>query len=148
MGFFDIFSRPSPVRTVEDLAEFIDQQAAFVAQKGIYDYARARSGHYSKVLFKEPEFQAACDIARWQTFPLGLAMVGELVSGVLQPAWRRDRLVLADAVRVLTLAVFDSYPAPQFLSASLWSQARVDFDRHLTQMSLHPPKWAKDIPEP
>src|SRR5262245_64674385 len=76
MGFFDIFRRPPPVRDIPALADFIDQHAAFVAQKGIYEYARARSGHYSKVLFKEPEFQAACDISRWQTFPLGLAMSG------------------------------------------------------------------------
>ena len=25
---------------------------------------------------------------------------------------------------------------------------RADLDRHLKQMGLHPPKWAKDIPEP
>ena len=148
MGFFDIFRRPPPVRDVADLKDFIDQQAAFVAQKGIYEYARARAGHYSKVLFKEPEFQAACDLARWQTFPLGLAMVGELVEGALVPAWGEDRQTLTEKVRALTLDVFDRYSVPPVLSAGKWAELRATLDRHLTQMSLHPPKLAKDIAEP
>ena len=143
-----IFRRPAPVQDAAALVEFIDQQAAFVAQKGIYEYARARAGHYSKVLFQEPEFQAACDVSRWQTYPLGLAMVAELVEGILLPAWPQDRRALTDAIRGLTLALFDRYPTPQALSAQRWSELRVELDRHLTQMSLHPPKWAKDIPEP
>ena len=148
MGFFDIFRRPPLVRDVSALADFIDQHAAFVAQKGIYEYARARAGHYSKVLFKEPEFQAACDISRWQTFPLGLAMVGELVHGLLVPAWQGSRPQLTEAVRALTLSVFDRYAAPTALSRQTWADARAELDRHLKQMGLHPPKWAKDIPEP
>ena len=58
----------------------------FVAQKGIYEYSRARAGHYAKVLFREPEFQAAVEQSRWRAYPLGLAIVAELVEGVLCPA--------------------------------------------------------------
>ena len=79
------FADPIPIRNAEGLAEFIDKQAAFVVQKGIYEYSRARAGHYAKVLFKEPEFQAACDVSRWQAYPIGLVMVAELVEGVLRP---------------------------------------------------------------
>lgn len=148
MGFLDRFRRPPPIHDADQLADFVDQQAAFVAQKGIYEYARARAGHYAKVLFREPEFQTACDISRWQTFPLGLAMVGELLEGVLLPAWRGDRVDLTDAVRGLVLSVFDRYPVPQVLDAQMWSQLRAELDRRLKQMGLHPPKWVKDIPEP
>ena len=148
MGFFDIFRRPPPIRDAAELAHFIDEQAAFVAQKGIYEYSRARAGHYAKVLFKEPAFQAACDVSRWQTFPLGLAMVGELAEGVLLPAWPADRPALVDAVRALVLGIFDRYPVPAALDAEIWAKSRADLDRHLKQMGLHPPKWAKDIPEP
>ncbi len=148
MGFLDFFRRPPPVRDTAELAEFIDRHAAFVAQKGIFEYARARAGHYAKVLMKEPEFLAACDVARWQTFPIALAMVGEMTEGVLLPSWRGDRVDLTDAVRKLTLGVFDRYPAPQAFDAQTWARLRVELDRHLVQMSLHPPKWAKDIPEP
>ena len=58
-------------------------------QKGIYEYSRARAGHYAKVLFREPEFQAAVEESRWRAYPLGLAMVAELVEGVLRAACRR-----------------------------------------------------------
>lgn len=149
MGLFDIFfRRPAPIQDLGGLADFIDRQAAFVAQKGIYEYARARAGYYSKVLFKEPEFQAACDVSRWQTFPLGLAMVGELVEGVLRPAWRQDRATLADAVRELTLSVFDRYPVPNALDTQHWVQMREDLDRHLKLVALHPTKLAIDVAEP
>jgi hypothetical protein len=148
MGFFDIFRRPPTVRDATGLADFVDRQSAFVAQKGIYEYARARAGHYAKVLFKEPEFQTACDVSRWQTFPLGLAMVGELVEGILTPAWRQDRPSLTEKIRMLTLGVFDRYPRPQVLDAETWKRMRDDLDRHLKQMGLHPAKAAKDIPEP
>jgi hypothetical protein len=148
MGLFDFLRRPAPIRDTGELAEFVDRQAAFVAQKGIYEYARARAGHYAKVLFQEPEFLAACDVSRWQTYPLGLAMVAEVVDGVLLPAWTRERPALAEAIRALTLSVFDSYPAPAALISPTWAELRAELDQRLKLIGLHPPKWAKDIPEP
>jgi len=149
MGLFDfLFRRPAPIRTVAELADFIDRNAAFVAQKGIYDYARARAGHYTKVLFTEPEFQAACNVSRWQTFPLGLAMVGEIVEGLLRPAWPGDRQSLNDAVCELTLSVFDRYPAPGELGPEHWARMRDELARHLKHVALHPTKLAIDVPEP
>jgi hypothetical protein len=51
MGLFDIFKRQPPIRDAAALAEFIDGNAAFVTQKGLYEYSRVRAGHYAKVLF-------------------------------------------------------------------------------------------------
>ena len=86
--------------TRKRLADFIDQRAAFVAQKGIYEYSRARAGHYAKVLFSEPEFQAAADNSRWRAYPLGLAMVAELAEGLLRPADRSDRNQQIEAIAI------------------------------------------------
>lgn len=148
MGWLDFFRRPAPIRDVAGLADFIDRQAAFVAQKGIYEYARARAGHYAKVLFKEPEFLEACNVSRWQTFPLGLSMVGEVVEGVLLPVWKKDRLSLNTAIREIVLSVMDRYPAPPELTKEHWSQLRDEVDRHLQLAALHPSKPAMDIAEP
>jgi hypothetical protein len=148
MGLLDFFRRPPPIRDANALAGFIDYHAAFVAQKGVYEYARARAGHYSKVLFKEPEFQQAANVSRWQTFPLGLAMVGEVVEGIVLPAWPGDRQSLSAAMRRVVLGVFDRYPAPPMLPPGLWPELRDELDRHLALASLHPPKMVKDIPEP
>ena len=79
------------------LADFIDGNAAFLMQKGIYEYSRARAGHYAKVLFPKPEFQAAVEMSRWQAYPLGLAMVAEMVEGVLRGRIRENGPPMLDS---------------------------------------------------
>src|SRR6266850_7830676 len=105
-----LFRPRPPVRDLEALADFIDAQSAFIVQKGIYEYSRARAGHYAKVLFAEAEFLEAVERSRWQAYPLGLAMVGELVEGVLRRHTGEDRRRALDALAALVLAVFDRYP--------------------------------------
>ena len=147
MGFIDYFRRPAPIRDAPELADFIDRHAAFVTQKGIYEYSRARSGHYSKVLFKEAGFQAACEVARWRGFPLGLAMVGELAEGVMRPLAGGDEQRQREAIVALVLGIFDRYPVPMALGESAWREQRAELERRLRLIGLHPPKWAKDVPE-
>ena len=84
MGLFDLFRRPPPIVETGQLADFIDQNAAFLVQKGIYEYSRARAGHYAKVLLREPAFLEAVEHSRWHAYPLGLAIVAEMVEGVLR----------------------------------------------------------------
>ena len=98
MGLFDFFRRRPPIRDARALADFIDQQSAFLVQKGIYEYSRARAGHYAKVLFAEPGFQTAVEQSRWRAYPLGLAMVAEVVEGVLRPH-AADRHAQLDALQ-------------------------------------------------
>ena len=147
MGLLDIFRRAAPIRDVQGLADFIDRNAAFVVQKGIYEYSRARAGHYAKVLFREPEFQAAADEARWRAYPLGLALVAELVEGILRPAAQEERQAQADALNALVISVFDRYPAPASIGESAWTEQRAELTRKLNLIGLHPVKPAMDIPE-
>jgi hypothetical protein len=53
-----------------------------------------------------------------------------------------------DALSELVLSVFDRYPVPAALGESAWRDARAELARRLALIALHPPKWAKDIPEP
>jgi len=147
MGFLNFFRKPGPIRNAEALADFIDEQSAFVAQKGIYEYARARAGHYAKVLFKEPEFQAACDVARWRAFPIGLAMVAEVTEGLLRPLAAGDEYRQRGALVALVLAVFDRYPVPTAIGEAAWGDLRAELDHRLKLLGFHAPKWAKDVPE-
>jgi hypothetical protein len=142
------FRRRPPVESLEALAEFVDRNAAFLVQKGIYEYARARAGHYSKVLFGEKDFQDAVEGSRWRAYPLGLAMVAELTEGMLRPAAGEDRLAQLDAFRALVLSIFDRYPVPAVLGGPAWRELRVELDRRLQSIGLHAPKRAIDIPEP
>jgi hypothetical protein len=147
MSFFGFFRRQPPIRDPAALADFIDQHAAFLVQKGIYEYSRARAGHYAKVLFAEQGFRQAVEQSRWRAYPLGLAMVGELVEGVLRPHGD-DRIEQVDALRTLVLSVFDRYPVPEAIGAKEWSEARADLTRRLQHVGLHAPKRAFDIAEP
>ena len=149
MGVFDIFFRkPPPIRDAAALADFIDGNAAFVTQKGLYEYSRVRAGHYAKVLFKEQTFQIAIEEARWRAYPLGLAMIAEVVDSVLHdessPA-RAENLARLDE---LVLSIFDRYPVPPSIGPGAWRGIREELDRRLKLIALHPPKRAKDIQEP
>ena len=147
MGFFDIFKRKPPIRDGAALADFIDANAAFVTQKGIYEYARARAGHYAKVLFSEKGFQDAADQARWRAYPIGLAMVAEVADNVLHRGRDVERLRGLQKLREIVLDVFDRYPPPAALDAQVWRDSRAELARHLDRLTLHPPKRAIDIPE-
>ena len=147
MGLLDFFRRRPPIRDAQALADFIDRQAAFLMQKGLYEYARARAGHYAKVLFREPGFQAAVEQSRWRAYPLGLAMVAELVEGMLRP-YGTDRQRQLDALGALVLSVFDRYPVPPSLGEQAWSEARVELARRVQLAGMHAPKRAFDICEP
>jgi hypothetical protein len=148
MKLFGLFRRRPPIRNAEALADFIDRNAAFLVQKGIYEYSRARAGHYGKVLFSEPGFQKAIELSRWRAYPLGLAMVGEAVDGVLSAHCSGDRLRVLGALTDLVLSVFDHYPVPAALGERDWATARADLEHRLQLVGLHPPKRAIDISEP
>jgi hypothetical protein len=147
MGLFDYFKRRAPIRDGAALGDFIDANAAFVAQKGIYEYARARSGHYAKVLFKDTGFIAAAEQARWRAYPLGLAMVAEVADNVLHSDARVDRAGGLGRLNELVLSVFDRYPVPAALGVESWRSIRAELDRRLKLIRMHPPKRAMDIPE-
>jgi hypothetical protein len=148
LDLFGFFLRRPPIRDAAELADFIDQQAAFLVQKGIYEYSRARAGHYAKVLFREQGFQQAVEHARWTAYPLGLVMVAEVVEGILRPPDAAQRRAQLDALCALVLSVFDRYSVPAPLGEAVWREARAELARRLQLIGLHPPKPAKDIPEP
>ena len=148
MRFWEMFRRRPPLSTLGDLADFIDAQAAFLAQKGIYEYSRARAGHYAKVLFTEIGFLQAVEQSRWRAYPLGLAMVAEITEGILRRHTGDDRRALLDALNSLVLSIFDRYPFPEQLGKAEWLEARRELARRLDLIGIHAVKFAKDVPGP
>jgi hypothetical protein len=146
MGLLDMFRRKPPIRDQAAVTTFIDENAAFLVQKGIYEYSRARAGHYAKVLFREPGFQSAVEVSRWRAYPLGLVMVTEMAEGVLRASFP-DRLAALDALSAIALEIFDHYPVSPALGDQTWSELRAELTRQLALIGLHPPKRVIDIPE-
>ena len=150
MKLFEKFFRPRPpIRNLEALADFIDAQSAFIVQKGIYEYSRARAGHYAKVLFAEKGFAQSVEHARWQAYPLGLAMVGEMIEGVLASQLTgMSRRQMLDRLIPVVLSVFDRYPIPPSIGEEAWLEARRELAHRLDLAGGHAPKRVMDIPEP
>lgn len=146
MGLFGFLRRKPKVRSAADLAHFIDENAAFLMQKGLYEYSRARAGHYAKVLLSDEGFLAAIEESRWRAFPLGLALITEMVDGTLRPHARDNGRALLDALSGLVLSVFDRYPVPAVLGPEKWKEARADLAQRLDRIGTHPPKRVIDIP--
>lgn len=151
MALFGFFRKLPPIRTTGELADFIDEQAAYLMQKGIYEYARARTGPHAKKMLFEDDFHRSVDRARWSAFPLGLVMVGEMVEGVLWPHSgenAEERRAVIDELIDLVLSVFDRYPVPEAVGRDAWLDSRSEVALKLDQISMHPPKRVIDIPEP
>jgi hypothetical protein len=149
MKLFEKLFRPRPpIRDREALADFIDAQSAFIVQKGIYEYSRARAGHYAKVLFAEKGFAQSVEHARWKAYPLGLAMVGEMIEGVLAAQAGTRRRTVLDQLILVVLSVFDRYPVPPSIGEAAWLEARRDLAHRLDLVGGHAPKRVMDIPEP
>ena len=150
MGLLDMFRPRPPIRDVPALADFIDENAAFLVQKGIYEYSRARAGHYAKVLFSEAGFQEAVENARWRAYPLGLAMVAELVEGVLRShggAERRARSRRAHRARARRSST--ATPCrPRSSERRLARCAATSSSVASASSASMRSKPAKDIPEP
>jgi len=147
MALFGFFRRKPPIRDVADLANFIDEQSAYLVQRYIYDYTHARTGPYSRSLLTQPEFLREVDRTRWGAYPLGLAMVGEMVEGVLRPHAGDERRAVLDPLNELILGVFDRYDVPEQIGTGAWRAAREELSRKLDQIGTHPPKIVTDIPE-
>src|SRR5829696_1863367 len=150
MKLFEKLFRPRPpIRDLEALADFIDAQSAFIVQKGIYEYSRARAGHYAKVLFAEKGFAQSVEHARWQAYPLGLAMVGEMIEGVLASQLTvTSRRQMLDQLIPVVLSVFDRYPIPPSIGEEAWLEARRELAHRLDLVGGHARKRVMDIPEP
>lgn len=146
MGFFDMFRRGEPIVTRDALMDFLDAQSAFLAQKGLFEYSRARAGPYGNMLFDDKTFLAELETSRWLAFPVMLAMVGEAVEGVLRPAAGGDRRAMLQGLTASALATFDRYPAPAGLSAEAWADLRRQVEHDFSLLSFHPVKRAMDIP--
>ena len=146
MGFLDLFRRAEPIAGRDAFMDFLDTQAAFLAQKGMFEYSRARAGPYGNVLFSDAVFLEELEKSRWVAFPIMLAMISEALEGILRPAAGDRRDDLLRGVGAAAFAIFDRYPTPAALTAGIWMEARRQLGHDLTLIGLHGVKRVMDIP--
>ncbi|MFG1358054.1 hypothetical protein [Xanthobacter pseudotagetidis] len=136
---------PAPITDRAGLLDFIESRAAFLVQKSIMDYSRARSGPFFTSLLKEEPFRQAVAWSRWTLYPVGLAMVGEMVDALVRDGGA-EPAGSARGVAGLAAAAMDVHAADQELGPEAWAAARVELVDTLERISGRPAKPVMDIP--
>lgn len=142
------FKKEPAVDSVGALEDFLDRHAAFIVQKCIFEYSRARSGTMSMALFKEKAFMEAIELSRWQNYPIGLGNVSEMVMNTLREHAGERQSLLVDRVVEASHAVTGRYRVPDGFPDGFWADVRAGLETRLRQAALAAPKPVKDIPNP
>lgn len=153
MGLLDklganLFGRRDRIDSVEALADFIDSRAAFLCQKCVVEFCRVRAGVYWQKLFMEEEFIAELGKANWKAFPPSVAMIVEMIEGVLrEPAGLRQRQ-LPGVLTAAAKGVFARHPVPAGMAPDFWDQAAALVAERLQATQADAPRPVRVIPDP
>ena len=137
--------RPAPIATPETLKTFLEERAAFIAQKCAIDYCRGKTGLASYALFTEKPFLDALDVCRWETFVVVLGDLLIVAEGHLRPHVSGEQHPrLCEALFALYSAVLAALPTPAHRGHG-WSDAAESFTTRLKAASRGRPQQALDV---
>jgi hypothetical protein len=129
--------RAPPVRTADELADFLATRSAYVAQRSVIEYCRARTGPNWDKLFSEPSFLERLEVCRWEAYATVLAEVAELTLVRLRRDGAGDPAAyLPGLVRVARAALL-RHPVPAHRTS--WDDAAESIGRHLARVLLAAP---------
>lgn len=136
---------PGPIDTAAGLQAFLDERAAFVAQKSIAAYCQMKTRVYLLDLLKEKTFQEAFDRSRWESFAVVLSDLLIIVEGDLGAGLKDEkRSVLAARMAAMYGAILDGHPRPAHRPEG-WADTFEVFDRRLAAARLAPPKPVLEV---
>lgn len=146
MGLFDFLRRSPAIRSPAALADFLDSRSAFMVQKCVFEYARARSGLLSAKLFKEAAFTEGIEATRWRNYPLCLQSMALMVEHAFRNPAGNEAAPMREGLAALVGDVCRRYPTPGGFEADFWDAARERIVRRIFQAGLAGPHAIKDIP--
>lgn len=111
LPFLKVFLPKPKVRTLAALQQFLDGEAAYLAQRSVVEFVRNELGSLSAQAFDDPRFQAKMAVSRWDGFAAILAdMIGLAHAHLLAAGTPRDAL---DAyLGSLYVTILAHHPAP------------------------------------
>jgi hypothetical protein len=127
-----------PVTTGQELADLIAAQTAYVAQRSVIEYCKARTGLNWEKLSLEQSFLDHLEVCRWEAYALVLADVAELAlirlrrDGAAAPQAYLPGLVAAARAALLR------HPVPSHRTG--WTDAAGALERHLARAALAAPR--------
>jgi hypothetical protein len=137
-------------KKIEDrrgIVGFLDANAAFLVQKCIFEYARARSGVFSSKLFKEAAFASALESSRWRNYPLALRHVSMAIEHALRKPAGADALAMREGLVGAVAEICQRYPLPEGFEQDFWSGAQDMIAQRIRRAGLAPPHAIKDLPK-
>lgn len=136
---------PAPIDTADALRTFLEERAAFIAQKCAIDYCRGKTGLASYALFTEQTFLKALDVCRWETFVTVLGDLLIVTEGQLRAQVAADRRPgLCATLEGLYAAVLASMPAPAHRPQG-WDDVLAAFSERFRAAARVLPKEALDV---
>jgi hypothetical protein len=129
----------SPRVTAGDgLADFLAAQTAYVAQRSVIEYCRARTGINWEKLFLEPAFIDRLEVCRWEAYAQVLAEVAELALIRLRRTGAADPESYLPGLIEAARAALLRHPVPGHRTS--WTDAADAVERHLARALLAPPR--------
>ena len=142
-----IFSRrrdPDRIATYADFLDFLESRSAFLAQKCVFEYCRARTGLNWDKLMLEQEFLAAYETSRWEAFGAALADLAVFLEGRLRPADTRLHARLVDRLLVAVAVVLARHPLPAHRPEG-WGEEIAQLRERLNNTQLGQPLAAAEV---
>lgn len=147
MGLLHLFKKPPAIASLTDLEDFLDTRSAFMVQKCVFEYSRARAGILWQKLFSEAGFKAAVSRSTWKNYPLCLGNIAVMVEQILRPHAGGRRGELRAGMAAAAANVTDRYPIPQGFEARFWADARERISARIERAGLAAPRPVKDLPK-
>ena len=149
MAFFRRWwQKPLPIETVDDLVDFLDGNAAFVAQRCLFEYARALAGYGWQPLMEEEGFRTAMERSRWLAYPIGLGLVTEVVEGQLRLVLPGTAPQVLAGVKRAAMSGLARHQPPPLIAPETWRAAAERLQREVGALQSSPPLPVKDIAKP
>lgn len=147
MGLLDwIRPRRRAPRDLAGLTEFLESRAAFLVQKTIYEYSRARASVHSDTLFREKAFVQAINLACWTGLPDGLVFEALMVDARLRTVPVDSRHDLIEGLVAVVDDIIARQPTPEVLEPGFWSDVRPTVAMRIRRGASVPAKPVNEIP--
>lgn len=121
-----------------ELADFLAAQTAYVAQRSVIEYCRARTGLNWDKLFLEPLFLERLEVCRWEAYAIALAEVAELGLIRLRRDGAADPETYLPGLVAAAHAALLRHPVPGHRTS--WTDAADAIERHLARALLAAPR--------
>jgi len=123
----------------QDVQDFLESRAAYLAQKSISEYTQARANMMFSTLIGEKKFQQAYERARWFSFPATLAMVAEALAAQFRTLDAGETGAINTLLMDSAREIVAPYPVPAGADAGFWQTALDDLEKGLQRAALAAP---------